>query len=306
MMLRTVANLLASAVIACAQATSPPSFEVASIKPTNPSDLANPSRLMGGPGTNSPGQGTWTNVPLRTLILMAYDVLPAQSNLVSGLPSQDRDKYDVVAKVPAGATREQFRLMCQSLLAERFGLVVHWEPKDLPGYDLVVAKDGSKLREAEKPPGTAPPEDPAGPRKALAFGWPADKDGWPVFPPGIPRIGLYGTRGTAMAHLTARMQPVGGDLLRILKELLDRPVVDKTGLAGSFDFTLDFLPPNALPNTAIPEPSSGQGGVLEGLRDPAPDLFVALERQLGLKLVSTKSQAKVLVVDKVSDKPTEN
>jgi len=238
------------------------------------------------------------------LITAAYGLTPAQANLIFGPPSLDKGGYDIVAKIPAGATAEQFYPMLRNLLAERFGLAVHWEQRDLPSYDLVVAKGGSKLREPEKPPGGAQqqPGQPVAPLGQL----PTDKDGWPVFPPGIPRINLLMRRGIATAHVSARMQTVA-DLLRMLGSRIDRPVVDKTGLTGAYDFTLDFAPPATMVNPpAGPEPSPGQAGALDSVSEPAPDLFAALESQLGLKLVSTKSPVKVLVVDKVNDKPTEN
>ena len=159
MTLRTIASLLAWAVICSyAQTTAPPSFEVASIKPTASSDPARSGRMTGGPGTSNPGEFTASGFPLRMLITRAYDLQYDDSNLVLGPPSLDRDKYDIVAKVPLGAKADQLTAMLRSLLAERFGLVAHWEQRELPSYDLVVAKGGSKLREAEKAPVNAPPD----------------------------------------------------------------------------------------------------------------------------------------------------
>jgi uncharacterized protein (TIGR03435 family) len=287
MALRTIAILLACAVIAfCAQGGQEPlSFEVASVKATPLSEQASQGRMT---GAYRPGQFTWTHASLRLLILMAYDVPLYQFDRVSGLPT-DRQQYDVVARVPAGTNREQFREMLQNLLAERFGLVIHWLQKDVPGYDLVVAKGGPKLREAEKRPADAPPVDPAQPLQ-----WPAGD--WPVLPPGIPHIGLYGARGNQISHLAARMQPVA-DLVRELQLMMDRPLTDKTGLTGTYDFTMDFVAPGtpAEPPASLESPD---------LATPAPDMFAALESQLGLKLVPSKTAEKLLVVDKVNLKPT--
>jgi uncharacterized protein (TIGR03435 family) len=304
MMLRTIANLLVGAVIAsCGQTSAPPpSFEVASIKPTVALENAPRGIMRGGPGFGDPGQLSCSNITVRLLINRAYGLDPAHANLIIGPPSLDQARYDIVAKIPAGATAEQFYAMLRTLLAERFGLADHWEQRNLPSYDLVVSKGGSKLREPEKP--LAPPQ-PGQPPISLAQ-MPVDKDGWQVFPPGIPRIGFFGRRGYPMAHVAARMQTVA-DLLRVLAGPIGRPVVDKTGLTGVYDFTLDFAQPATTVNPAAgPEPSAGQAGVLDNLGEPAPDLFTAFEGQLGLKLVSTKSPVKALIVDKVNDKPTDN
>jgi uncharacterized protein (TIGR03435 family) len=288
--MRVATILLAcAAVVSAAQTNAPPSsFEVASVKPTPLSDQANPGKVEGG---FRPGQYIWTHASLRRLIWLAYDVQLYQRDLVAGLPPE-RYMYDVAAKAPAGTTRESFLVMLQNLLAERFGVAVHWVEKEIPSYDLVAAKGGPKLKEAEKRPAAAPPVDPSQP-----FNWLAG--GWPVLPPGIPSIGLYASRGTQMVHLGARMQTVP-DLLRTLQTVMDRPLRDKTGLTGTYDFTLDFLAPGNVAYTPPPPDPS------EGASEPAPDVFAALERQLGLKLVAGRDQEKLLVVDKFNLTPTEN
>lgn len=302
MTLRTMTGLFASAVIASfGQTASPPvSFEAASVKPTPPSDRASPGQFHGGPGTWSPGQLVMTNINLATVIALAFDLKRPGPNSAVGLPALDGPTYDIVAKVPQGASREQFRTMLQGLLVERFGLVFHWVQKEVPSYDLTVAKGGPKLRQPEMAPAGAPPAEvpvwtPTGP--------------WPVLPPGVPRVGNYSRRaGTdTHEHFTARVEPVA-QLVRFLEFLwVDRPVVDKTGLTGTYDFTLDFIEPGKPPSgTAGDESPSGQGGTLEAASDPAPDVYAALERQLGLELVRGKSLVKVLIVDHVSSTPTEN
>jgi uncharacterized protein (TIGR03435 family) len=222
---------------------------------------------------------------------MAYDAPRYQFDLISGLPPE-RYMFDVEAKAPAATDRRLFLAMLQNLLAERFGLVVHWTQKEFPSYDLVVAKGGPKLQEAERRPADAPPLDSTQPLQ-----WP--EGGWPVLPPGVPSIGLYGRRGTQMVYLAARMKTVA-DLLRTLQQLMDRPLTDKTGLTGTYDFTLNFLPPG---NAAYPPPPSESP---DAASEPAPDIFAALERQLGLKLVPGKALEKLLVVDKFNLDPTEN
>ena len=156
----------------------------------------------------------------------------------------------------------------------------------------MVAKGGPKLQQAEKRPPDAPPVDPAQPLQ-----WPAGE--WPVLPPGTPRIGLYGAKGSQMSHLAARMQTVA-DLVRELQLMMDCPLTDRTGLTETYDFTMDFV----APGTPVKAPASPDSP--DFASEPASDMFAALERQLGLKLVSSKKLEKLLVVDKVNLKPTED
>jgi len=144
-------------------AADPTTFEVASVKPAAPQT---PGRMMvgmrGGPGTPDPGQVTLTNVTQKMLLARAYGV---QDYQISGPGWLESERYDIVAKVPEGATKEQFQAMLQNLLAERFKLTLHHETKELPQYALVVAKNGPKLKESAPPPaaeGTAA-KDGAGP-----------------------------------------------------------------------------------------------------------------------------------------------
>jgi len=287
--MRALAFLLGCAAVYAQSNTTlteaaPLSFEVASIKPAPPPDMAHPFR---GSGAYRPGQFTLEETSLRTLILLAYDVPGYQRSAVIGLPPI-RDYFEVVAKVPDGTDRAQFCQMLQNLLAERFGVETHYAEKEVPGYDLEVAKGGPKLKDAEKPSPDAPEQ---------SFDWPAD--GWPFLPPGKPSIGFYGRRGAVLTHLAARMQGIP-DLIRQLEFVSERPIVDKTGLTGIYDFTMDFI----VPGTATPPQDSGDAS--EAASEPGPDLAAALERQLGLRLVSSRTTDKVLVVDKFNPTPTAN
>jgi uncharacterized protein (TIGR03435 family) len=118
----------------------------------------------------------------------------------------------------------------------------------------------------------------------------------------------YYAKPPNLRHFQARMGTLT-DMLRLLDRDIGRPVVDKTGLTGRYDFNLDFVATATTIHTdptAAPEPQSAPASPLEGVAEPGPELFAALESQLGLKLVSSKSPVKVLVVDKVNEKPTEN
>jgi uncharacterized protein (TIGR03435 family) len=233
---------------------------------------------------------------------MSYKLKPYQ---LIGPRSIKSDRYDIAAKVPAGATRDQVLLMVQDLLAKRFGLILHRETRQLPVYELVVAKGGSKLKEPEKPPaGSVPdPTKPLPAPKDIA----RDKDGFPILPPGVPNF--IGFLENSNVRDVARMQPLGRTFLTGLEQEVGRPVVDKTGLAGVYDFNLFFRPePTRVPGA---EPVSvsqlpGQTATEGGASELAPDLFVALERQLGLRLESTKAPIEVVVVDAFNRTPTEN
>jgi uncharacterized protein (TIGR03435 family) len=188
--------------------------------------------------------------------------------------------------------------MLLNLLAERFGLALHGETRDLPIYELIVAKGGLKMGEAEKPAQTLQSEPGPTPPGQL----PRDKDGLPLLPPGVPRMASYGNSG-----VSARMQTIA-DLVRLLQSKLDRPVVEKTGLTGTYDFTLVWAPqttPGGFDSTAAPEPTYGQGAAAAPSQ-PVPDLPACVERQLGLKLAPAKRPVSVLVIDHVNRTPTEN
>jgi uncharacterized protein (TIGR03435 family) len=108
---------------------SAPVFEVASVKPSAPGKGAQQTAISGGPGTNDPGQFSALNTPLWTLLLLAYQTSPYQVIAPDWLRSA---RFDVVAKVPRGASRKEFGLMLQNLLAERFKLSAHTDHMDLP------------------------------------------------------------------------------------------------------------------------------------------------------------------------------
>jgi uncharacterized protein (TIGR03435 family) len=274
------AALLCIFPMAMAALAQPLQFEVASVKPSASTAWGS---MRGGPGTEEPGQLTMTNVSLFQVIVRAYDVKAFQ---VKGPDWLSSKKYDIIAKVPANATKQECNRMLQTLLADRYHLSLHREAKDLAGYELVVAKGGSKLEassdRATPAAGSMPP--PA-----------TDSNGFPLLAqPGIAM--MEGVRGKAVvSFLTARAQPVSS-LVDLLGKEFRLPIVDRTGLTGTFDFHLEYAPerPGALPV----EPSSD-------LAD-APNLITAVQQQLGLRLKPAEIAVDMLIVDRADQVPTEN
>jgi uncharacterized protein (TIGR03435 family) len=240
----------------------------------------------------------FTDMPLRVLIMRAYNV---QSFQVSGPSWMDSQRFDVIAKVPDGATREDARIMLQNMLAERFKLKLHKGSKDAPIYELVVAKGGIKIKEtaqtaaAQAEGAGGPPPEPQ----------PKGKDGFLRTPHG--QLGIQ-----AMVNDRMRMQ---GDavtmprLTDILGMAVGRPVVDKTGLTGAYDIMLEFSPEAMGAGPKSPAPGGNSGNPAEtphDSNDSGPTIFTALQEQLGLKLVSRNGPVDLLVVESVDKVPAKN
>ncbi len=300
-------------------------FEVASVKPaTPPTDGRLMVGVRGGPGTPDPGQATFSNVTQRILLAKAYGV---QDYQISGPGWLDSERYEIAVKVPKGATKEQFMVMLQNLLAERFKLTLHHETKELPQYALVVAKNGPKLKESAPPPpadgsapkdaggpadggpppgpgpGIGPPPGEGGPPRMLM-----GKDGFPKLPPGAGRGGVMMMMMPGRARLMGNGQPIS-KLADALARQLGHPVTDKTGLAGTYDFTLEFDPEGSVGGRGMMPPPPGGGPDSSGANAPeteAASLFTALQEQLGLKLEQKKGPLDLLVIDHSEKAPVEN
>jgi uncharacterized protein (TIGR03435 family) len=119
-------------------------FEVASVRPSKGADFR---RMSGGPGTQDPGQFVCENCKLTTLLVAAYGVPMYQ---VDAPPVLDNHRADVIAKVPPGHSRADFRIMLQNMLAERFECRTHWETRALPVYSLEEGRGGHKFQETAK------------------------------------------------------------------------------------------------------------------------------------------------------------
>ena len=267
---------IAIMVMACVDAQT--QFEVASVKPAPPGEVN--QTWSGGPGTKDPGLFTCQNVDLADLVVMAYD-LPWYR--FSGLDWMRSTRFNISAKIPEGTTKEQFQLMQQNLLAERFKMKIHHEQKEVQMYDLVVAKDGPKIkRSPEIPPPVDPdaPQPPPGPAKL-------DKDGFPI--PVI--VGRQWRTASAGRRITQPFFDVTMERFAgFIANAMARPINDATGLQGKYDFVLKWVMDWGGPPT----------------EDSSPTIFEALQAQLGLKLESKKGMVDVLVVDHAEKIPTEN
>jgi len=259
---------------------TPPTFEVASIKTNRSGDRA--QRLQPSPG----GRLTVTNVSLRGLVRFAYEMLDVQ---VVGGPSWFAiDRFDIAAKAEGDPPAGEMRLMLRELLAERFKLRVHTENREQPVYALVMARSdkrlGPSLRKAQTDcvpvAGVGVPFDPNSPC------WPPGGFG-PA--PGVPiTAGRLAFRGLTLDGFARSLSP-----------LVQRVVIDRTGLAGAYDAEFDasaeLPPPPPPPGSGIPNPFDPRN---------MPSLFTILPEQLGLKLEPARETIDILVIDS-AEKPME-
>ncbi len=271
-------------------------FEVASVKlSTAGPPPQGGMRMSGGPGTPDPSQITYVNLPLNLILTQAFDVKNYQFIAPSWLSDV---RVDITAKVPEGATKEQANIMMQNLIRERFRAQVHRETRILPSYELVIAKGGLKMKESDTsiPTPADPKQAEGGPPRVASVKGP---DGLPLLAPGRKGMVIMGM-GVGHQRITARLQGIA-DLRRISEQRVSRPVVDKTGLTGMYDFYLDFSPPG------FHEPAGDSSSSIPGnaVAESFPPFEVAIE-SLGLHLEPKKMPIGVVVIDKMEKTPVEN
>ena len=193
------------------------------------------------------------------LILEAYDLKSYQVSWSPEAKLHDDAYYDIAAKADGDTapTRGEFRHMLQTLLAQRFSLKLHLETKEMPVYELIVGKNGPKFKESA---------------------------------PDSSETGLFGVHGRNQTIAIPResMASLADHIPNTF--LVDRPVVDRTGLTGTYDIQLEATPEFRIQ------------------RDPQPEdlsVFTAVQEQLGLKLQAAKTRMPILVVDQIGT-PSEN
>ena len=254
-MLRLIAVILPVCASALAQpAPAPPAFEVASVKIHD-----GPRSTICGFSSSGP-RATWQVCNVYGLIREAYSLKSYQITFASSVQRPDEDTdYDIFAKAEGDApiTRSQFRQMLQTLLAERFNLRAHPEKKEMPVYALVIGKGGPKFKEST-----------------------ADEE--------FSGFGGVNGRNQYMKCTKADMENLAFTIPNIF--FVDRPVVDRTGLKGYYDWRIE----------ATPEPRINNNPDLNDI-----SVFTAVQDQLGLKLEPAKEMIEILVVDHW-EKPSAN
>jgi uncharacterized protein (TIGR03435 family) len=286
--------ILGAVVTACLVATSTPAaqapgsaravldvpdeaFEVASVKP-------NRSGREQWDFDAPPGRVIGTNVALRDLIRFAYYVYGGDFDLRIDAPGWIKTaRFDVEGTTKGVVTQARAMAMLRQLLVERFALKVHYEAREQPAYALMLARGDGRLGPSLKPNPTDCAALSAANEAARAAGAP------PVIALDPDKRPICGTRGAPGTHISGALTME--QLALQLARNVGRPVVNRTGLKGTFDWDLRWAPDDTLD------------------RDPAgtfgPSIFTALQEQLGLKLDATTAPIEVLVVDRV-EQPTEN
>jgi uncharacterized protein (TIGR03435 family) len=274
-------------------------FESASIRPGTPGSFTPPNFALDAGdtfGSSADPNGRFSaDFTLPDYIMFAYKLWLTQDqiqSMIAQLPAWvARDSFVIEARAPGNPTKDQMRLMMQSLLADRFKLAVHFESRQVPVFALVPeepGKTGPKLRpHADGPPCAVPnaSSDPPSSSNATDV-YPPFCDGYWVNPEPGHKI-LAGSRDTTMKLIAAFLPSVGH---------LGRPVVDQTGMTGRFDFSFELTE-----NPGNPPPSG------DGFQPdvPIPALLQALKDQLGLKLKPIITPLDVLMIDHI-ERPTDN
>lgn len=255
-------------------------FEIVSLKPSatgHPIFVAN--QVRGGPGTNEPARITAIDLSVKFMLTQAYGAGAFQifgPDWIDPAPRSPEGRFDLVANLPAGTTKDQLKLMWQNLLKDRFGLTMHREPRQMPVRALVVAKGGPRLALTSIDP-NAPATDP---RQLAEEGVPVRNGCIVPSSPGIQTYSNNDPRGSQVCH-SFRAQSMK-QFAAFLSDQFHVPIVDNTGLRGFYDFIWNY-----------------QLGINLDARRAAD-----LETELGLRLVPADAEVETLVVDTVNRTPS--
>ena len=242
-----------------AQSGEPKAFEAASIKRSSPGKTGSGLRL-------SPARINVINSTLKFCVQMAWDVKEFQ--VTGGEGWMDNERYDIDAVAASAFQKGEFRQMLQTLLTDRFGLAIHREMQDRPGYSLVVGRHGQKL------------------------------------PPPVESMDILFSR-TPTGDRTLKATNISmSQLADALSSVLGTKVIDRTGIEGRFDASMQWTP------DPINEPMLSKSG--QPLPPPpasdaplGPSIFNVLQEKFGLKLEAAKVPMDVIVIDRAT-RPTEN
>ena len=290
--------------MAPAQGAPPkPQFEVVSIKPAQPMPMGQMRIRMDADA----GMLRYTNVSLKDCLRVAYRVRDFQ---VEGPDWLGNTRFDIEAKLPDGASKDEIPEMLQAMLSDRFKLTAHRDTKEHAVYALVVAKGGPKLKTAEISASDG----------ASAAAKPVDGKMPPVPPGGMPRGVMFMRMNPGSMHLNAPSATLA-NLAEMLSRFCERPVVDMTGIQGQYDFEMTFAPETMRgipgPKGGPMQPAVGAGGNGSAMAGGGGDLgtsdatetagsiYDALQRY-GLKLEPKKAPMEVVFVDHIEKVPTEN
>ncbi len=280
-------------------------FETASVKPNRTGEGRVMMRTLPG------GAYEAINVTARSIVMQAMAV--ADFQLIGAPDWLDSERYDILAKSPAGATPAEFASRYRSLAEDRFNLKTHRETREMPVYSLVLARSDGRLGPQLVPSKSdCSPEGMAAMRAQMNGGGPsaagAARGAMPMMMPEMPPLG----QARPCSNMRSGVRIIAGgatlaEITRMLQQNTGRIVLDRTGLTGRYDFDLTFAMDPGLggrgPGGGLPP---GPGPESPRPIDPdLPTLFSAVQEQLGLRLESTRGPVEVVVIDSV-ERATEN
>ncbi len=273
------------------QSSAQPRFEVATVKPGRSGEQTFANFPL-GPGdvyVRNGGYFSARGFPLSTYLMFAYKVIGNQAQyLLPQLPDWAKtDPYDIEARAQSDPGKDGMRLAMRALLADRFGLATHYEDRDVPMLAFLLAHNGKTGPQLQAHVENSPCPTEASPESSgVVNGKPALCNGIFPLPPSAPGRLRFGGRNVTLAFLADTFSGA-----------LGRPMIDRTGLGGSFDFTLEFT----AERTGAAAPPAGETPA----DDRSPTYDEALRDQLGIKLQSTTGSIKILKIDRIQ-RPAEN